>query len=123
MFSLMDYKNENRSRNLLVILSGVAAFLDTLFGCVINLALDPQRGVERLFGISLLLALPMYLLDLRSKNRVAFFLLALFLFRWAIRIFLGPTPAFGNPIDWPEGIQLFLSFALLQWHKLRDASA
>jgi hypothetical protein len=74
------------------------------------------------FGISLLLGFPMYLLDLWLKKRVAFSLLVLFLFRWAVRSFGGPTPVFGNPFDWPVGILLFLALALLQWSKLRDAS-
>jgi hypothetical protein len=115
-------EHKNRLNHSLVILSGVAALLDTIVGVLINLGLDPSRSIDRVFGISLLLGFPMYLLDLWLKKRFAFFLFVLFLFRWAVRSLGGSTPAFGNPFDWPVGILLFLALALLQWSKLRNAS-
>jgi hypothetical protein len=116
-------EQKNRSSDSLVVLSGVAALLDTVIGAMINLGLDLSRTYELVFGISLVLGFPMYLLDLWLKKRYAFFLLILFLFRWAIRCFGGPTPALGNPIDWPVGILLFTALVLLQWSKLRTRSA
>jgi putative ABC transport system permease protein len=116
-------EQKNRSSDSLVVLSGVAALLDTVIGAMINLGLDLSRTYELVFGISLVLGFPMYLLDLWLKKRYAFFLLFLFLFRWAIRCFGGPTPALGNPIDWPVGILLFTALVLLQWSKLRTTPA
>ena len=66
MFSLMEQKD--RSSDRLVVLSGVAALLDTLVGVMINLALDPSRTFDLVFGISLLLGFPSYLLDLWLKK-------------------------------------------------------
>jgi hypothetical protein len=116
-------EQKNRSSDSLVVLSGVAALLDTVIGAMINLGLDLSRTYELVFGISLVLGFPMYLLDLWLKKRYAFFLLFLFLFRWAIRCFGGPTAALGNPIDWPVGILLFTALVLLQWSKLRTTPA
>jgi hypothetical protein len=126
MFTLIDYKNENRSSDKLVILSGLAAFLDTTIGVVINLGLlafGMRQPLELLWGISLLLGFPMFLLDLRLNQRFAFCLSSLFLFRWAILSFDGGTLVLGNPFAWPVGALLGLSFALLQWSKLRSTSA
>lgn len=120
MSSLIE-KN-NRWNHSLVFMSGVAALLDTVVGVMINLGLDPSRTYDLVFGSTLVLGFPMYLLDLWLKKRFAFFLLGLFLFRWAVRCLGGPTPVLGNPFDWPVGILLFLALALLQWSKLRNAS-
>ena len=121
MFSLMEQKD--RSSDRLVVLSGVAALLDTLVGVMINLALDPSRTFDLVFGISLLLGFPSYLLDLWLKRKFAYVLSALFLFRWALLSLAGgPHPALVNPIAWPVGILLFLALALLQWSRLRPAS-
>jgi hypothetical protein len=122
MFSLMEQKD--RSSDRLVILSGVAALLDTLIGLMINLALDQRKIFDLVSGISLLLGFPSYLLDLRLKKKFAFFLSALFLFRWALLSLAGgPHPAFVNPVAWPVGILLFTALVLLQWSRLRPASA
>ena len=123
MFSLMDYNHEKRSTNKLIVLSGVAALLDTAIGGIICLALDLSRPLDLLLGISLVLGFPLFLLDLRLKRRFAFSLLALFIFRSAVRTFGGPTPVLGNPFDWPLGILLFSSFALLQLAKLQNTPA
>ena len=121
MSSLTEHKN--RPSDSLVVLSGVAAFLDTVVGGIASLGLDLSRPDELVLAISFVLGFPMYLLDRRSKKRVAYFLLALFIFRWLARGFGGPTPYLVNPFDWPVGILLFLALALLQWSKLRDTSA
>ena len=131
MFSLLQQMQEkDRSGDPLVTLSGVAAALDTLMGIIINLALDPSRAFDLVFGFSLLLGFPSYLLDRRLKKRFAFCLLAVFLFRWAVLSVGGLTPGPVDlsewleglllfPIEWPVGILLFLALALLQWSKLR----
>lgn len=116
-------EHKNRSSDSLVILSGVAALLDTVVGGIAVMGLDLSRTNELVMGISFVLGFPMYLLDLWLKKRVAFFLLALFLFRWVARCFGGPTPVLCNPFVWPVGILLFLALAFLQWSKLRDTSA
>jgi hypothetical protein len=117
MFSLMQQKS---ATDRLVILSGVAALLDTGIGLIINMALDHGRAVENLFGISLLLGFPMFLLDLRLKKQFAFCLASLILVRWAILSFSGPTTVIGNPAAWPTGFLLVTALILLQWSKLRS---
>ena len=117
MFSLMQQKS---ATDRLVILSGAAALLDTGIGLIINMALDHSRAFDNLFGISLLLGFPMFLLDLRLKKQFAFCLASLILVRWAILGLSGPTPAFGNPAAWPTGFLLVTALVLLQWSKLRS---
>jgi hypothetical protein len=117
MFSLMQQKS---ATDRLVILSGVAALLDTGIGLIINMALDHGRAVENLFGISLLLGFPMFLLDLRLKKQFAFCLASLIVVRWAILSLSGPTPVIGNPAAWPTGFLLVTALILLQWSKLRS---
>jgi hypothetical protein len=117
MFSLMQQKS---ATDRLVILSGVAALLDTGIGLIINMALDHGRAVENLFGISLLLGFPMFLLDLRLKKQFAFCLASLILVRWAILSLSGPTTVIGNPAAWPTGFLLVTALILLQWSKLRS---
>ena len=133
MFSLLpQMQQKDRSGDWLVVLSGVAAALDTLMGLMINMGLDPRRAGDLLFGISLVLGFPSYLLDLRSKKRIALCLLTVFLFRWAVLSVVGLTPGPVKlnewleglllfPIEWPVGLLLFLALALLQWSKLRRA--
>lgn len=121
MFSLMEHTN--RSSDSLVVLSGVAALLDTVVGGMINLGLDLSRPHELVFGISLVLGLPTFLLDLKLKKQFAYFLSALFLFHWAALCFSGPVPVFTSPFSWPVGILLFIALASLQWSKLRARPA
>jgi len=105
--------------DFLAILAGFAALLDTLVGVIVLLGLDLWRPNELVFGISLLLGLPMYLLDIWFDRRIAFCLLGLFLFRWILRSFVGPHPGISNPFVWPVGLLLFLALVLLQSSKLR----
>jgi hypothetical protein len=95
--------------------------LDTVIGVIINLALDHSRPYYNLLGISLVLGLPMYLLDVRLKKRFVFFLALLFVSRSVIRSL--PTHVIGNPIDRPVGIFLFSALVLLQLSKVRNKIA
>jgi hypothetical protein len=118
VFSLMQEKS---AINWLLILSGAAALLDTGMGLIINMALDHSRAFDNLFGISLLLGFPMFLLDLWLGKRFAFCLASAFLVRWAILSLGGPTPGIVNPAGWPMGFfPLLAAFVLLQWSKLRS---
>lgn len=103
------------------ILGGVAVLLDTVIGTIIFAWADFRSMGELVFGISFLLAIPMYLIDLLTKKRIAFCLAGLFLLRWAVRCLAGPTPGLVNPFEWPSGTLLFAAFVLLQWSKLRKA--
>jgi hypothetical protein len=95
--------------------------LGTVIGVIINLALDHSRPYYNLLGISLVLGLPMYLLDVRLKKRFVFFLALLFVSRSVIRSL--PTHVIGNPIDRPVGIFLFSALVLLQLSKVRNKIA
>jgi hypothetical protein len=95
--------------------------LDTVIGVIINLALDHSRPYYNLLGISPVLGLPMYLLDVRLKKRFVFFLALLFVSRSVIRSL--PTHVIGNPIDRPVGIFLFSALVLLQLSKVRNKIA
>lgn len=117
----MFIEQRQRSIHPLLVLSGIAALMDTVIGVIINLALDHSRPYDNLLGISLVLGLPMYWLDVRLKKRFAFFLAFLFVSRSLIRIL--PSDVIGNPIDWPVGILLFSSLVLLQLYKLRNKIA
>lgn len=81
------------------------------------LGLDLRQTNELVLGISLVLGLPMYLLDLWLKKRIAFGLIGLFLFRWAVRCLSGPSPVLYSP--WRGNILLILALVLLQSSKLR----
>jgi hypothetical protein len=103
----------------LAILGGLVILLDTVWGGIAILGLDWSRTNELVMGISFVLGIPMYLLDLWINKRIAICMLGLFLFRWIARCFGGPTPVLCNPFMWPVGILLFLAFVLLQSSKLR----
>jgi hypothetical protein len=118
MFSLMQQKT---GIDRLVILSGWAALLDTGMGIMINMALDHGRVFDNLFGLSLLLGFPMFLLDLWLGKRFAICLASAFVVRWAILSLGGPTPRIANPAAWPVGFfPLLTALVLLQWSKLRS---
>jgi hypothetical protein len=112
--------SRNRFTNSLLAISGVAAFLDTLIGGIASMGLDLSRTDELVMAISFVLGFPLYWLERRLKNRFAFLLFALFMIRWVIRGFIGPTFVIVNPIVWPVGILLFLSLVFLQWFKLKS---
>lgn len=106
-----------RRMSPLVLLGGIAILLDTVWGGIAVLGLDLGRGNELVMGISFVLGLPTYLLDLWLNRRIAVFLIGLFFFRWIARCFGGPTPVLCNPLDY--SIFLILAFTFLQWAKLR----
>lgn len=105
--------------DFLALLGGLAALLDSAWGAIAVLGLDPSRTIELILGITFLLGLPIYLLDLWINKRIAIFVLALFLFRWITGCFAGGTPHLCSPISVPASIFLFSAFVLLQSSKLR----
>lgn len=111
---------KRNSIDSLLVLAGVAALLDTAIGTVAALGLDWSSPHEAVMGVSFVLGLPVYLLDLWLNRRIAFGLAGLFLFRWVARCFGGPTPVLCNPFVWPVGILLFLALACLQTSRLRS---
>jgi hypothetical protein len=114
---------DNHSINPLVAIGGVAALVDTLMGVIINMVLERNSAHEMVFGISLLLGLPLYLLELRLNQRFAYFLTALFVVRWLALCFSEPAPVLVNPFAWPVGILLFTALAFLQLSKGQSRKA
>jgi hypothetical protein len=117
MSSTIDF---GKSRiDSLALLAGFVVLLDTALGGIVLLGLDLRRADELVFGVSLVLGLPMYLLDLWIDKRIAICLIGLFLFRWGALCLGGPRPSLSNPFVWPVGILLFFALVLLQASKLR----
>jgi hypothetical protein len=118
----MSYSINAKKHSLdnLTIIGGIVIALDTLFGILAILGLDLKRPNELLMGISFVLGLPVYILDVRHNNRVAIGLWILFLVRWIARCFGGATPTICSPFVWPVGILLFTAVVLLQISKLRQ---
>jgi hypothetical protein len=100
---------------------GLLMLLDTAWGITAALGLDWTRAREIVLGVSLMLGLPAYLLDLLTAKRMPLFLLGLFFFRWLARCYGGPTFVLCNPLR--GSILLIVAFALLQWSWLRKPSA
>ena len=106
-----------RSRvDVLVLIGGLAALVDTVWGGFASLGLDLYRTNELIGGISFVLGFPAYLLDLWLDKRIAISMLGLFLFRWIALCFGGPTPVLCNP--WRVSVLLIVAFVLLQLSKL-----
>jgi hypothetical protein len=101
----------------LALLGGIAILLDTVWGGIAILGLDLGQKNELIMGMSFVLGLPMYLLDLWIDKQIAICLIGLFLFRWIARCFGGSTPVLCSP--WNFSILLVLAFILLQLSKLR----
>ena len=101
----------------LVLVGGFVATLDTAWGAVASLGLDLSRTNELVLGVSFVLTLPAYLLDVWVDKRVAIFLLGLFIFRWVARCYGGPTIVLCSP--WRGSVLLVVAFGLLQLSKLR----
>jgi hypothetical protein len=118
----MDWRKLKTRADSLTLLGGFVMLLDTAVGGIVLLGLDLSRTNELVFGVSLVLGMPMYLLDLWINMRIAICLLWLFLFRWGAQCFLGPRPSLSNPFVWPVGILLFVALVLLQASKLRRVS-
>ena len=116
----IDVDSKRIWANPLVVIGGLIILIDTLWGCLASLGLDLQRANEFLLAISFVCGVPMFLLDLYLKRRIAVCLIVLFLFRWYALCFSGPSPAFHNPF--PLGLLLILAVVLLQLSKLLKSS-
>jgi hypothetical protein len=99
------------------LIGGIIALLDTALGGIAALGLDLSRTNELVLGISFVLVLPAYLLDLWLDSRIAISMFGIFLFRWIARCFGGPTPVLCSP--WPGSVLLIFAFVLLQVSKIR----
>lgn len=106
-----------RRVDLLALIGGILILIDTIWGGVATLGLDLNRTNELVMGISFVLGLPLYLLDLCMSTRVAVAILGLFFFRWVATCFGGPTPVLCNPLR--GSILLLSAFVLLQVSKVR----
>ena len=94
--------------------------LDTIWGALAALGLDLGRMNELVLSISLVLGLPLYLLDFWIDSRIAFSLLGLFFFRWIAVCIGGPTPVLVAP--WRGNVLLVAAFILLQSYKSAKSS-
>jgi hypothetical protein len=101
----------------LAIIGGLVILVDTAWGGLLSLGLDPARANELTLGISFVLGLPLYLLDLWIGKRIALSMLGLFFFRWIATCFAGPSFVLCNPFR--GSVLLILAFVLLQLSKLR----
>lgn len=107
-----------RSRvDVLVLIGGFVALVDTVWGGLASLGFDLYRMNELVVGVSFVLGFPAYLLDFWINKRIAFSMLGLFLFRWIALCFGGPTPVLCSP--WRVSVLLIVAFVLLQLSKLR----
>jgi hypothetical protein len=122
------------------IVAGLVAVIDTLWGAIAVLPFDWTRPNDAVLGISFVLGLPAYLLDLWIKPPVVIFLPALALLRgFATHCIGAPTSGehlraddlfsqlvhfcAGSPtLGWQlRGTELLIAAALLlQWSKLRN---
>ena len=109
--------------DLLMLVGGILMLLDTAWGIAADLGLDWSRINEVFLGLSLVLGLPAYLLDLwtTKRLRVPVFLLGLFVFRWLARCSGGTTFALCNPLR--GSVLLIMAFALLQYSRLRKMAS
>lgn len=105
----------------LALLGGLVVLFDSVWGGIASMGLDWSRPNEVALGVSLVLGLPAYLLDLRIGKRVPVVLVGLFIFRWLARCYGGPTFVLCNPLR--DSVLLIVAFALLQWSRLRAPSA
>lgn len=113
----MAVKSMSDRVDSLALIGGFVALVDTVWGGLATLGLDPNRTNEQVMGISFVLTFPTYLLDLWIDERVPMSMLGLFLFRWITTCFGGPTPVLCSP--WRGSVLLILAFVLLQLSKLR----
>lgn len=113
----MTMKSMSRRIDSLALIGGFIVLLDTVWGGIIALGLDPTRTNELAVGISFVLGFPIYLLDLWIDKRIAISMLGLFFSRWIATCFAGPTPVLCSP--WRGNLLFILAFVLLQLSKLR----
>jgi hypothetical protein len=106
-----------RRVDFLALIGGFVILVDTVWGGLVTLGLDPSRMNELVLGISFVLGLPTYLLDLWLDKRIAISMLGLFFFRWIATCFAGPTPILCSP--WRGNVLLISALVLLQLSKVR----
>lgn len=104
--------------DFLALVGGFVMLVDTVAGGIAALGLDLSRMGDRVLAISLVLGFPIYLLDLWMDKRIAISMLGLFVFRWIVTSFAGPTPVLGSP--WRGNLLLIVALVLLQFSKLRQ---
>jgi hypothetical protein len=104
----------------LALLGALAALIDTVWGGLAVLGLDLSRRNELLMGITFVLGLPMYLLDLYSSRRIAFGLITLFFARWVACRSGGPTAVLCSP--WKVNPMIIVAFILVESAKWRGTS-
>lgn len=104
----------------LALIGGFIALLDTAWGGILGLGLDLSRTNELVLGISFVLVLPAYLLDLWLDKRIAISMLGLFFFRWNATCFGGPAPVICSPFR--GNVLLISALVLIQLSKLRRVS-
>lgn len=107
-----------RRVDVLALIGGFVILVDSIWGGLAALGLDPSRTNDLVLGISFVLGFPVYLLDLWINKRIAVSMLGLFLFRWIATCFAGPTPVLCSP--WRGSVLLIVAFVLLQLSKLRQ---
>lgn len=102
----------------LTLLAGCLMLIDTVWGAIAVIPFDWSRLSEAVLGISFLIGLPAYLLDVWRKGRVVIFLPAVILLRGFAESYAGSPPA----LRWQfAGNQLLIvASILLQFSKLRD---
>lgn len=101
----------------LEILGGFLALVDSIWGALLFLPVDLRLLSEVVVGISLILAFPAYIVDLRSRRRIIIVMPALFAFRWLALSLLVHPPMLVAP--WRFNLLLISACVLLQWSKLR----
>jgi hypothetical protein len=107
--------------SVLALLAALAALIDTIWGVFAVLGLDLSQRNELLMGITFVLGLPSYLLDLYISKRVAFGLISVFLLRWVACCFGGPTAVLCSP--WKINAMIIVAFVLLETAKWRQSSS
>ena|SRR5690349_3775441 len=100
-----------------LVVAGFLMLIDNVWGAIAVLPFDWHRLPDIAVGISFVIALPFYLLDALSKNRVVVFLPALILYRWLSLSLVVKHASLWGP--WRVNVLLIVASILLQWSKLR----
>ena len=100
---------------------GWLILVDTLWGSIAAVDVDWSRPIEFALGVSLLIGLPMFVLDFRAKRRIDLYLPSLFLFRAIAKTYI----AAGDYSMDIGAVSLFLLGAsvLLQLSKLKKRAS
>ncbi|HTL03130.1 MAG TPA: hypothetical protein VL243_12910 [Vicinamibacterales bacterium] len=102
----------------LAMFGGFLALVDSLWGALLILPFGFGNGIEIALGIGLVLGLPAYILDFRSRRRIVIFLPVLLLFRWILMSAVAVPHSLGQPWRW--NVLLIAATVLLQWSNLRQ---